>query len=115
MAPQQVEKIGFAPGNGMVPESREATRCSKGARGWPCANPQERQVAKGTKGHEKGAQRIEIARCKTEIGACRRRRRRAGSLARDRPRGYGGGLFELTAELQKFGAHGVRFGRLVTR
>jgi hypothetical protein len=27
----------------------------------------------------------------------------------------GGGLFELTAELHKFGAHEVRFGRLVTR
>ena len=26
-----------------------------------------------------------------------------------------GGLFELTAELQKFGTHEVRFGRLVTR
>ena len=56
MAPQQVEKIGFAPGNAMVPESREVTRCSKGARGWPCATPQERQSCKrdkGTKGQKK--------------------------------------------------------------
>src|SRR5271163_5113502 len=84
MAPQQVEKIESGPGNG---------------RGSEVANPQDvvdghaadrarlRKNDKVAKVAEKGAQGFEIARCKTEIGARRRRKRRASSLARDRPRG----------------------------
>src|SRR5271170_7749138 len=54
---------------------------------------QLRKNDKVAKVAEKGAQGFEIARCRTEIGACRRRRRRASSLARDRP----GGLQRPTA------------------
>src|SRR5271170_3363355 len=51
---------------------------------------QLRKNDKVAKVAEKGAQGFEIARCKTEIGACRRRKRRASSLARDRPQGLSG-------------------------
>ncbi|MFZ0208217.1 MAG: hypothetical protein WAL59_19280, partial [Roseiarcus sp.] len=96
MAPQEVEKIEFAPGNGMVPEAANPLDVVTGAR-LTVRDPARMTSCKRDKGTEKGTQRIEIARCKTEIGACRRRKRWASSLARDHPRSYGGGLFELTA------------------
>ena len=73
MAPQQVEKIESAPGNGMVPEAANPQDVVNGRAAdrarlrWRAANDKVAKVA------EKGAQGFEIARCKTEIGACRRR------------------------------------------
>ena len=83
MAPQQVEKIEFAPGNGRGSEAENPQDVVSGRaadRARPARMTRLQKVA------EKAAQGFEIARCKTEIGACRRRRRRASSLARDRPR-----------------------------
>ena len=82
MAPQQVEKIEFAPGNGMVPEAANPQDVVDGRAADRARLRKNDKVAKVA---EKGAQGFEIARCKTEIGACRRRKRRASSLARDRP------------------------------
>src|SRR5271156_3660504 len=65
MAPQQVEKIEFAPGNGMVPEAANPLDVVKGR---AADRAQLRKNDKGAKGAEKGAQGFEIARCRTEIG-----------------------------------------------
>src|SRR5277367_3103401 len=78
MAPQQVEKIEFAPGNGRVPEAANPQDVVSGRAADRARLRKNDKVAKVA---EKGAQGLEIARCKTEIGACRRRKRRASSLA----------------------------------
>ena len=84
MAPQQVEKIEFAPGNGRASGAANPLDVVKGAR---LTVRDSARMTKSQKVAEKGAQGFEIARCKTEIGACRRRKRRASSLAGDRPEG----------------------------
>jgi hypothetical protein len=84
MAPQQIEKIEFAPGNGRGSEAADPQDVVNGR---AATLRDSARMTKLQKVAEKGAQGFEIARCKTEIGACRRRNRRASSLARDRPRG----------------------------
>jgi hypothetical protein len=71
MAPQRLEKIESAPGNGMASEAsdpqdlvRRLTVCGSGSRASRMTKIPVWEVA------EKGAQCFEIARCKTEIGAC---------------------------------------------
>jgi hypothetical protein len=55
MASQQVEKIEFASGNGLAPEAANPQDVVSGRAADPCATPQERQVAKGTKGQKKAS------------------------------------------------------------
>jgi len=67
MAPQRLEKIESGPGNGMGPETLDPQylvhgRAADRAR-LRLTNREKDKVA------EKGAQRFEIARCRTEIGA----------------------------------------------
>ena len=86
MAPQQFEKIESAPGNGMASEAsdpqhlvRRVTVRGPGSRASRMTRSRFWEVA------EKGAQCLEIARCKTEIGACPRhllRARRRGAAQR---------------------------------
>ena len=78
MAPQRLEKIESAPGNGMASEAsdpqhlvRRLTMRGSGSRASRMTKIRFREVA------EKGAQCFEIARCKTEIGACPRHLLRA--------------------------------------
>ena len=70
MAPQQVEKIEFAPGNGMVSEASNLLDLVR-ARGRPGATPAETPKQRSkipvlAKVAEKGAQAIGNVRCKTE-------------------------------------------------
>jgi hypothetical protein len=86
MAPQRFEKIESAPGNGMASEAsdpqhlvRRLTVRGPGSRASRMTRSRFWEVA------EKGAQCFEIARCKTEIGACPRhllRARRRGAAQR---------------------------------
>jgi hypothetical protein len=66
MAPQQVEKIEFAPGNGRGSGAANPLDVVKGAR---LTVRDSARMTKSQKVAEKGAQGFEIARCKTEIGA----------------------------------------------
>ena len=73
MAPQRLEKIGSAPGNGMASEASNPQDLVRGrtadrARLRPMS-ARRLQKRLGDWGTEKGAQRPEIARCRTEIGA----------------------------------------------
>jgi hypothetical protein len=71
MAPQRLEKIESGPGNGMGsevsnPQDVVHGRATDRAR----LRLTNRKNGKVTKVAEKGALRFEIARCRTEIGAC---------------------------------------------
>jgi hypothetical protein len=70
MAPQRLEKIESAPGNGRVsdawkPQHLVHVRVADRALRLRAAG-----MTKSKKVAEKGAQRFEIAPCRTEIGAC---------------------------------------------
>jgi hypothetical protein len=67
MAPQRLEKIESAPGNGMGSEASDPQHLVRGRAADRARLPTSR---KNHEVAEKGAQRSEIARCKTEIGAC---------------------------------------------
>ena len=66
MAPQQVEKIEFAPGNG---RGSEAASPQDVVSGRAADRARLRKNDKVAKVAEKGAYGFDIARCKTEIGA----------------------------------------------
>ena len=74
MAPQPIEKIESAPGNGMVSEASKPQHLVHGRAADRALRPRAARMPKlkVTKlpSCRKGAQRLEIARCRTEIGAC---------------------------------------------
>jgi hypothetical protein len=101
MAPQGLEKIESGPGNGMGPETLDPQylvhgRAADRAR-LRLTSREKDKVA------EKGAQRFEIARCRTEIGA-----RGASLVRRDRLRGLGAAERPSSA---LSGARNKRMGR----
>jgi hypothetical protein len=77
MAPQQIEKIEFAPGNGRGSEAADPQDVVNGR---AATLRDSARMTKLQKVAEKGAQGFEIARCKTEIVA-------AGTAGRARWRG----------------------------
>src|SRR5271156_2360259 len=79
MAPQQVEKIEFAPGNGMVPEAANPLDVVNGRAADRARFGKNDKVAKVA---EKGAQDFEIARCKLKSAPVA-----AGNAGRARWRG----------------------------
>src|ERR1700678_974267 len=82
MAPQRLEKIESAPGNGMASEASDPQYLVRRLTVRGSASRASRMTScRFCKVAEKGAQCFEIARCKTEIGACLRhllRARRGG-------------------------------------
>ena len=100
MAPQQVEKIEFAPGNGMVPEAANPLDVVSG---------RAADRARPARCHENGGADFSFGKTQCVLACFHVHSTIPIDLA------AGGGLFELRAELQKFGAHEMRFGRLVTR
>ena len=70
MAPQRLEKIESAPGNGMGSEASNPQDVVHGRAAHRALRLTEGEGLGGSyKVAEKGAERLEVVRCKTEIGA----------------------------------------------